>query len=181
MFPKAHKEKDHWSNIIVLDYGDVVYRYAPITTLKSLDSVHHAALRFITGDPYNTHHCILYEKVGWSSLSVHQETKWLLFIYKALTGHMPSYITEMLSVNNAVYQTRSSDWITLQVPRAFTELGKSAFSYSTSSWNSLQETLKLRSLVSHEHFKLLVSNHLHTACNCFIWFYLIFNMTFGMF
>ena len=33
----------------VLDYGDVLYRYAPVTTLKSLDSVYQAALRYIAG------------------------------------------------------------------------------------------------------------------------------------
>ena len=53
----------------VLDYGDIIYRHAAITTLKPLDSIYHSALRFITGDRYDTHHCVLYEKVGWSSLS----------------------------------------------------------------------------------------------------------------
>ena len=99
----------------------MIYRNSSLTTLKSPDSVSHSALRFITDDPYNVHHCVLYEKVGWSSL----------FIYKSLADHSPLHITEKLSVINAVYQTRSSDWITLQVLRAFTELGKSDFSYST--------------------------------------------------
>ena len=38
----------------VLDYGDIIYRNASATTLKSLDSVYHSALRFITGDSYTT-------------------------------------------------------------------------------------------------------------------------------
>ena len=33
-----------------LDYGDIIYRNASNTTLKSLDTVYHSALRFITGD-----------------------------------------------------------------------------------------------------------------------------------
>ena len=83
--PKHTRKKIIEATLLpVLDYGDVLYRDAPVTTLKSLDSVYHAALRFITGDPYNTHHCILYEKVGWSSLSVRRETHWLLFIYKEI-------------------------------------------------------------------------------------------------
>lgn len=37
--------------------------------LKPLDSVYHSALRFITGDAYDTPHCILYNIAGWSSLA----------------------------------------------------------------------------------------------------------------
>ena len=91
--------------------------------------MYRSALIFITGDRYNIHRRVLYGKVGWSSLAARR----LLFICKALTGYTPSYITEMLSVNNAICQTRSSDWISFQVPRASTELGKSFFfSCSTS-------------------------------------------------
>ncbi len=53
-----------------LDHGDVIYRHAAVTTFKTLDAVYHSALRFITGHTHNTHHCTLYEKVGWPSLSV---------------------------------------------------------------------------------------------------------------
>ena len=55
---------------------------------------------------------------------------------------MPSYITSMFSVNNGIHQTHTSDWITCKVPKVFTELGKSAFSYSAPvNWNTLQEHL----------------------------------------
>src|SRR4029434_4094635 len=55
--------------ISVLDYGDVIYGNASHSTLKTLDAVYHSALRFITGDRYGTHHCTLYNKVGWPALS----------------------------------------------------------------------------------------------------------------
>ena len=64
-----------------LDYGDIIYRNASATTLKSLDSVYHSSLRFITGDSYSTHHCILYNKVGWPSLATRRDQHWFLFIY----------------------------------------------------------------------------------------------------
>uniref|UniRef100_A0A673ZIM1 Reverse transcriptase domain-containing protein n=1 Tax=Salmo trutta TaxID=8032 RepID=A0A673ZIM1_SALTR len=54
----------------VLDYGDIIYMHASANTLKPLDAIYHCALRFITGDSYKTHHCILYQHVGWASLSV---------------------------------------------------------------------------------------------------------------
>ena len=112
----------------VMGYCDVIYKHASASSLKPLDSVCYCALRLITGDPYNTHHCRLYEKVGWPSLATRRETHWFIFIYKTLSGYMPEYITSMMSVNNGIYQTRSSGWITCQVLRVFTELGKSAFS-----------------------------------------------------
>lgn len=50
-----------------LDYDDLTYTHASSSTLKPLDSVCHSALRFIARDDYGTHHCILYDKVVWSS------------------------------------------------------------------------------------------------------------------
>lgn len=68
----------------VLDYGDIIYMHASTATLKPLDAIYHCAIRFITGDNYKTHHCILYQHVGWTSLAVRLEKHALLFIYKAL-------------------------------------------------------------------------------------------------
>ena len=52
----------------ILDYGDIIYIHAAASTLKLLDAIVHCALRLITGDSYRTHHCVLYQKVGWASL-----------------------------------------------------------------------------------------------------------------
>lgn len=71
---------------------------------------------------------------------------------------MPPYITCMLTVNNGLYQSRSSDFITFQVPQAFTELDKSAFNYrAVESWNMVQDTLKLDSFGLTRAFKILLS------------------------
>ena len=90
-------------------------------TLKALDLLYLSALRFIIGDPYRTDHCMLYEKVGWSSLSVRIETHWLLFIYKALFGQMPEYITSMLTVKDTRYNV-TLFFFHLRL-RDFTDLG----------------------------------------------------------
>lgn len=72
------------SSLSVLDYGDILHMHASAATLKPLDAVYHSALRFITGDNYNTHLCELYAKVGWPSLSVSHDRYWISFIYKKL-------------------------------------------------------------------------------------------------
>jgi len=38
----------------LLDYGDILYMHASATCLRSLDTVYHSALRFVTGCPYLT-------------------------------------------------------------------------------------------------------------------------------
>ena len=102
----------------VVDYADVIYRHAAPSTLKRLDPVYHSALRFITGDPFNTHHCDLYSEVGWSSLQMRRDFHWHLFIYKALLEKLPSYLTELLHISfNNQCHTRSSDRLLLHVPR----------------------------------------------------------------
>ena len=152
----------------VLDYGDVVYRHAAASTLKPLDSVYHSAIRFITGDSYDTHHCILYDRVGWSSLAERRKLHWHLFLYKAIIGDCPNYITSLLEWTSGPYRTRSNDRLTLKVPRIFTEFGESAFSYcGPDSWNNLQDSLKLNSLVSMNHFRTLVTNQVNKTCNCY--------------
>ena len=70
--------------------------------------VFHSALRFITGDAYDTHHCVLYGKAGWSSLKERREAHWQIFIYKALSGRFPHYLTVMLQISDGLFQTRSA-------------------------------------------------------------------------
>ena len=50
----------------VLDY--VINRIAAPSSLEPLDTVYYSPLRFMTGDGYGTHHCVLYD-MGWSSLA----------------------------------------------------------------------------------------------------------------
>ncbi|XDV45360.1 hypothetical protein PO909_013474, partial [Leuciscus waleckii] len=46
----------------ILDYGDIIYRMAPNTALKKLDTIYHSAIRFVTNAPFHTHHCDLFLK-----------------------------------------------------------------------------------------------------------------------
>ena len=57
----------------VLKYDGVIYRHASSSTLKPLDSV--CPLRFIISNAYGTHHCILFDRVRWSSLQERRDTQ----------------------------------------------------------------------------------------------------------
>ena len=156
----------------VLDYGDVLYTNACSTSLHLLDASYHGALRFITGCKSLTHHCILYEKVGWLSLSARRLHHWYIFVYKALIGLLPSYLCIHLTFkSNSTYSLRSQDFLTTSVPLARTEFGKRAFAYSApTTWNGLQKALKLSAPVTLRRFKTLASDFLVTemgTCKCF--------------
>ena len=77
----------------VVDDGDVIYMHSPASAVKPLDAGYHPALRFITADGFRTLCCLLYEKVGWQTLAVRREQHCILFIYKALLGRLPGFLT----------------------------------------------------------------------------------------
>ena len=152
----------------VLDYGDVIYGKAAPSVLKPLDAVYHSALRFITGEHYRTHHCTLYERVGWPSLIDRRNKHWYLFIFKAIDGTLPLYLKSLMEWSDITYNTRSSDWLTLKIPRVNTELGKIAFCYNApTTWNELQLNFKICSPITYNNFKYLVSQLPTNVCSCF--------------
>ena len=141
-----------------LDYGDVVYRHASATSLRALDAVYYSDLRFITEEAYNPHHCTLYEKVGWISLSARHDLHLFLFIYKAFVGKLSAYIASLIDWYSNPYQTRTSR-LALKIPQVRIELGKTAFSfYAPSAWNTLQDELGINPLVPFQ------SNNMQAVC-----------------
>ena len=98
----------------VLDYRDVIYGRAASSTLKPLDAVYHSAFRFITGDSYGTHRCLLYQKKlnrllkRWGGISICS----YLFI-KQFYKSSPSYLSVLFSWNAGSHCTRSQTWLTL--------------------------------------------------------------------
>ena len=152
----------------VMDYGDTIYGNAAPTTLEPLKTAYHSAIRFITGDAFRTHHCLLYDKVGWLSLENRRKLHLYMLIFKALIGKLPPYINSMLSLKSNPYASRSSSWITLDTPFMKSDLGKTAFSsLAPRTWNHLQDTFKLDTLPSARKFKELVIGCCVAVCTCF--------------
>ena len=58
----------------MLDSADVFYMHAADKTLKPLGAACHGSLRLITGHSFRADHCILNEKVGWTSPTTHHDT-----------------------------------------------------------------------------------------------------------
>ena len=117
-------------------------------------------MRFITNAKSLTHHCTLYQIVGWTSLYMCRKIHLYVFIYKALLGKLPLYPWSLVSFTTSSYHTQSARWLLLiKVPRTFTVLGKTAFSScAPEAWNSLQSMLHLDMLVPLNEFKILMGH-----------------------
>ncbi len=142
----------------ILDYGDVIHMHASTYLLNRLDGVYHAALSFITNACSRTHHCLLYNYVGWSSLCQIRKSHMLLYIVKTLLGMLPNYYN---------YSTRSSNGIKLVVPRVHSEHGKSSFSYyAPRLWNEFQATTPLETIPPLNIFKNVLQCKMNESCCC---------------
>uniref|UniRef100_A0A8K9V1J2 Reverse transcriptase domain-containing protein n=1 Tax=Oncorhynchus mykiss TaxID=8022 RepID=A0A8K9V1J2_ONCMY len=97
-FPHAAKHTlIKWTILPILDLGDVIYKIASNSLLSKLDAVYHSAIRFVTKAPYPTHHCDLYNLVGWPSLHIHRQTHWLQVIYKSVLGKALPYLSSLVT------------------------------------------------------------------------------------
>lgn len=165
---KARKELVAVTFVSVLDYGDILYMHAAKSVLRSLDAVYHSALRFITGANYTTHHCNLYSLSGRHPLAVRRQLHWFIFIYKAVIGLLPSYLSVFSLSSNNRYNLRSNSVILFNVPAVRTNLGKIAFKYNApATWNELQKQLKLNMFIPISDFKFCVTDTLNYQCHCF--------------
>lgn len=152
-----------------LDYGDILYMHAKKSSLKMLDSVYHAALRFVTNSSFRTHHCNLYESVGWPSLHNRRLEHWYVFLYKAIMYKLPSYLCSLLipKVTTGKCNLRSNGQIMYDIPRTRTVFGESAFKFfAPSTWYKLQKYLKLEHLPTLMQFKIRIRDYLRTICTC---------------
>ncbi|CDQ72191.1 unnamed protein product [Oncorhynchus mykiss] len=131
--------------LLILDFGDVIYKIASSTLLSKLDAVYHSAIRFVTKAQYSTHHCDLYALVGWPTLHSRRQTHWL----QSLLGKAPPYLSSLVTIATPTCSTHSSRCISLVTPKANTSFCRLSFQFSAANdWNELQKSLKLESYIS---------------------------------
>ncbi len=115
----------------VLLSENVALMHANQSSLKMLDSVYHASLRFVTKSSFRTHHCSLYESVGWLSLHNRRLEHWYIFLFKDILYKLPSYLCSLLTlkVTTSKCNLRSYGQIMYDIPRTRTVFGESAFKF----------------------------------------------------
>lgn len=95
----------------------------------------------------------------------------MFFIYKAILGKLPIYLSSLLNVKHGNHSLRSLDVLRLTVPRVRTEFGKTAFRFSApSTWNKLQNEFMIQYIVPLNSFKAMVKSveSRLSLCKCFM-------------
>ncbi len=150
----------------MLDYSDILYMHANQSSLKMLDSVYHASLRFVTKSSFRTHHCSLYESVGWLSLHNRRLEHWYIFFLRL-------YCTNCLLIYVLFWLLKS-----LPANVIFDHMGKSCMTFHERelslvkvllklSWYKLQNHLKLDYLPSMTQLKIRIKDYLSTNAHVY--------------
>ena len=108
-----------------------------------------SAIHFVTKAPYTTHHCNLYDLVGWPLLHIRRQTHWLQVIFKSLLGKAPPYLSSLVTIAAPTHSTRSIRYSSLVTPKANSFFDGLSFQFSAvNDWNELQKSLNLESYIS---------------------------------
>ena len=101
--------------------------------------VQNAAARLLTGTKKRDHITPVLASLHWLPVRFRINFKMLLFVYKALNGLAPAYITNLLKHPPTTRQLRSTDLELLDVPSARLRLrGDHAFSVAAPRlWNTI--------------------------------------------
>ncbi len=122
--------------------------------------VQNATARLLTGTRRFDHISPILCSLHWLPVCYRIEFKILLFVFKALSGTTPEYLSDLLNPNTSSRPLRSSEKRVLMVPRSRLKLrGDRAFSIAGPKlWNSLPVSLLLVS--SESEFKSKLKTYL---------------------
>lgn len=127
-----------------LDYCNALYVGVSQSSLRRLQLVQNAAARLLTNTRKREHITPILSSLHWLPVSFRVDFKILLFVFKALNGLAPPYVTEMLTLRESNRTLRSTNQLLLVVPRTrYRRWGDQAFSVAGPRlWNKLPADLR---------------------------------------
>ena len=129
----------------LIDYGSIAWSETSSANIERILKLQKRAARIILRADFNTSSSIMFTELGWQPIYKRMKYNKAVFIYKALNGFTPEYITSLLRPVAETYdrRLRSSVNGTLAVPRSRTSLYDRSFSVSAPRlWNSLPVSLR---------------------------------------
>ncbi len=143
-----------------LDYCNVLYVESCQTTISRLQLVQNAAARLLVGAKKSDHISPILASLKWLPVNYRIKYKTLLYVFKAVHGMAPAYVSELIAVRQAPRSLRSNNKLLLTVPRTHLKLkGDRAFAVAGPKlWNSLPQVL--REVSTLNVFKVEVKNYL---------------------
>ncbi len=130
------------------------------TNISRLRLVQNAAARLLVGAKKSHHISPILASLKWLPVNFRIKYKTLLYVFKAVHGMAPAYVSELIAVHQAPRSLRSNNKLLLIVPRTHLKLkGDRAFAVAGPKlWNSLPQIL--REVSTLNVFKVEVKNYL---------------------
>uniref|UniRef100_A0A8C6Q7A5 Reverse transcriptase domain-containing protein n=1 Tax=Nothobranchius furzeri TaxID=105023 RepID=A0A8C6Q7A5_NOTFU len=146
-----------------LDYANSILIGLPASALNRLQVVQNAAARFLTNTPRRDHITPVLARLHWLPVNFRVKFKILTFVFKALNGLAPDYLSDLVTRYVPNRALTSADCLLLLVPSMKCKMrGQRAFVYAAPTlWNALPLSVRLalplsvRLATSRLWFKLL--------------------------
>lgn len=146
-----------------LDCCNSLYYGLSQSTLHRLQMVQNSAARLLTGTRKREHITPVLAELHWLPVKYRIDFKILLFVFKALNGLVPQYISELISAPPAVRALRSSTQMLVAIPPTnLVTKGDRAFSViGPTLWNNIP--LHIKSCTTIDSFKSNLKTHLFSV------------------
>ena len=128
----------------ILEYSCIVWDGCTVEQRESLEKLQNEAARIVTGLTKSVTLERLYQECGWQSLQERRTNQKMKFMYKAVNGLVPSYISDLIppTVSNVSrYELRNSNNIS-RIPTTTTTFSKSCIPSAINEWNNLEASLR---------------------------------------
>lgn len=145
-----------------LDYCNALYTGISHHALSRLQLVQNSAARLLTGTKKRDHITPILASLHWLPVKFRIDFKILLFVFKALNGLAPPYISDLIHIYTPARALRSEGWFQLVVPKTRLKTrGDRAFSVvGPRVWNALP--LHVRTAPTVECFKSRLKTHFYS-------------------
>jgi len=124
-----------------LDYCNSLYYNLPYSQLNRLQQIQNCLARAVVKAPKFTHTTLILRSLQWLKINQHMEYKILSITYKVLTTDaQPGYLQNLMSLESACIETRSSSFVTLSRPSSSSSFKITDRSFRFASpclWNKL--------------------------------------------
>jgi hypothetical protein len=145
-----------------LDYANALLSCCRNKDIARLQRLQNRAARIIFQVPRRQSASPLLDSLHWLNIDKRIKFKILLYIYKALNGLSPVYLSDSISIHTPSREglRSSQDHNRLVIPRCYRRNGDRSFSaFGSKLWNHLP--LSIRSLPSVQAFKRSLKTHMY--------------------